>query len=62
MALVFRAVLVALLAEGVDRNFFGEFIEELPEVALLAEGVDRNIMSARSLLHELSRPPRGGRG
>ena len=33
---------VALLAEGVDRNFFGEFIEELPEVALLAEGVDRN--------------------
>ena len=34
---------VALLAEGVDRNFESAVVfVELCEVALLAEGVDRN--------------------
>ena len=36
-------LLVALLAEGVDRNTDVDAIEELVKVALLAEGVDRNI-------------------
>ena len=34
---------VALLAEGVDRNFFAHSAGPLTLVALLAEGVDRNI-------------------
>ena len=34
--------LVALLAEGVDRNIQGPDTEEVLLVALLAEGVDRN--------------------
>ena len=34
--------LVALLAEGVDRNAVGFQIVQLLRVALLAEGVDRN--------------------
>ncbi len=41
-----RSAHVALLAEGVDRNFGDALV--LPEnatVALLAEGVDRNTMS-----------------
>ena len=33
---------VALLAEGVDRNFDGFRMNGTPLVALLAEGVDRN--------------------
>ena len=36
------AALVALLAEGVDRNSFAAFGEPCVGVALLAEGVDRN--------------------
>ena len=39
--------IVALLAEGVDRNKVGANARELLRVALLAEGVDRNLdMSA----------------
>ena len=34
--------LVALLAEGVDRNSYSEAGNVIIEVALLAEGVDRN--------------------
>ena len=34
---------VALLAEGVDRNFLYRYINCLYWVALLAEGVDRNL-------------------
>ena len=34
---------VALLAEGVDRNFLAQCLLEPVDVALLAEGVDRNI-------------------
>ena len=33
---------VALLAEGVDRNFLAQCLLEPVDVALLAEGVDRN--------------------
>ena len=37
---------VALLAEGVDRNWFATSVYlRAPEVALLAEGVDRNLES-----------------
>ena len=35
-------ILVALLAEGVDRNCQPVYEEWFTEVALLAEGVDRN--------------------
>ena len=37
-----QSVTVALLAEGVDRNFMKKTLTSLEEVALLAEGVDRN--------------------
>ena len=59
---VYTMLLVALLAEGVDRNFMPLSIGAICCVALLAEGVDRNCVP---LLHPLSvfgRPPRGGRG
>ena len=39
---VFLELLVALLAEGVDRNGGGWVVGDRPQVALLAEGVDRN--------------------
>ena len=43
------AALVALLAEGVDRNFdLLAQMERLIGVALLAEGVDRNSLLPRS--------------
>ena len=39
---------VALLAEGVDRNFaVGDELAQLVRVALLAEGVDRNTVTIR---------------
>ena len=54
---------VALLAEGVDRNV------EIPlpcartaDVALLAEGVDRNLLEKYPQYPGMGRPPRGGRG
>ena len=53
---------VALLAEGVDRNMLDAVIDEDAEVALLAEGVDRNYSIDRSVLKQISRPPRRGRG
>ena len=34
---------VALLAEGVDRNYKEDGIQATRQVALLAEGVDRNL-------------------
>ena len=55
---------VALLAEGVDRNFkvMGREFDDL-KVALLAEGVDRNSgYFFLSFLNRFGRPPRGGRG
>ena len=38
---------VALLAEGVDRNYEALQIGSRADVALLAEGVDRNVLVAR---------------
>ena len=56
-------MLVALLAEGVDRNVIGVCcIRHDHTVALLAEGVDRNIMDTVIDNTSVSRPPRGGRG
>ena len=62
MYMMFTLALVALLAEGVDRNrgaasFFGAAC-----VALLAEGVDRNQLFDEPLAGLDGRPPRGGRG
>ena len=54
---------VALLAEGVDRNYFGQTNDkEYVNVALLAEGVDRNTMNTSNTNSGGCRPPRGGRG
>ena len=44
LALGNEIIAVALLAEGVDRNFFLSTQHRLLCVALLAEGVDRNIV------------------
>ena len=54
--------LVALLAEGVDRNYIvpTHILDE--QVALLAEGVDRNSPASGSIRSSICRPPRGGRG
>ena len=56
-------LLVALLAEGVDRNV-NECHRQLlgVEVALLAEGVDRNFRDLVEGGKLAGRPPRGGRG
>ena len=56
------AFAVALLAEGVDRNFAGLPIILCTMVALLAEGVDRNSLLPEKEYGNVSRPPRGGRG
>ena len=57
------AFAVALLAEGVDRNFpYAPHSIIYQRVALLAEGVDRNMREAEILRPAFSRPPRGGRG
>ena len=55
--------MVALLAEGVDRNIktYG-IAEQKHYVALLAEGVDRNRKLRLRQTGILRRPPRGGRG
>ena len=53
---------VALLAEGVDRNQKVDKPENRRLVALLAEGVDRNSSVRRISNGALCRPPRGGRG
>ena len=56
-------VVVALLAEGVDRNDSrGGGVTGLVGVALLAEGVDRNPEEEQEETEVTSRPPRGGRG
>ena len=55
--------MVALLAEGVDRNgVYHRDHEDRHRVALLAEGVDRNTMLMQRQFYNPSRPPRGGRG
>ena len=54
--------MVALLAEGVDRNKKNLIEKELLDVALLAEGVDRNLQAGQVNSNRASRPPRGGRG
>ena len=54
--------LVALLAEGVDRNFVNDLRNVAVQVALLAEGVDRNIDNVLGADYITRRPPRGGRG
>ena len=54
---------VALLAEGVDRNWNVASIgDDEGEVALLAEGVDRNRFTRTPGATLKRRPPRGGRG
>ena len=55
---------VALLAEGVDRNYeVDDSAIEDDDVALLAEGVDRNIRKhLQTQRSKPRRPPRGGRG
>ncbi len=53
---------VALLAEGVDRNFVNDLRNVAVQVALLAEGVDRNQLTQTAFQLTLRRPPRGGRG
>ena len=53
---------VALLAEGVDRNFVPLEQVIYCRVALLAEGVDRNTLPLQTLPRGYCRPPRGGRG
>ncbi len=52
---------VALLAEGVDRNWANASTLGRAYVALLAEGVDRNNAGADKYNSVLGRPPRGGR-
>ncbi len=54
--------MVALLAEGVDRNTFRALSAASTYVALLAEGVDRNPLCVFDLRGVVRRPPRGGRG
>mgnify|MGYP000219559604 CR=1 FL=1 len=54
--------MVALLAEGVDRNLATVRPVLVYLVALLAEGVDRNAAALVVLLTAAGRPPRGGRG
>ena len=44
--------LVALLAEGVDRNEVYSIKDELAGVALLAEGVDRNVVPSGITLEQ----------
>ena len=56
-------ILVALLAEGVDRNaLIAMGIDIIKNVALLAEGVDRNSEAKENICDGICRPPRGGRG
>ena len=55
-------MLVALLAEGVDRNPVMDNCHMDIYVALLAEGVDRNLNALNALSALVCRPPRGGRG
>ena len=60
---VLKSETVALLAEGVDRNFAHGMNHSFREnVALLAEGVDRNHCRPFASPRRIRRPPRGGRG
>ena len=55
-------MVVALLAEGVGRNWGGGTAAPLSSVALLAEGVGRNVQNGAKIYLVARRPPRGGRG
>ena len=55
-------IIVALLAEGVDRNIICQQRRDRHPVALLAEGVDRNTVRGCRVALRFGRPPRGGRG
>ena len=59
---VWSCRMVALLAEGVDRNPWRCVSGRNSRVALLAEGVDRNTLLLTFDVERDSRPPRGGRG
>ena len=59
---VLGGLVVALLAEGVDRNAARAAMKQAYSVALLAEGVDRNLGQGVDLTLQGGRPPRGGRG
>ena len=62
-AVVGAVAIVALLAEGVDRNnIYTSACILCPAVALLAEGVDRNRFLGFIYRLTPGRPPRGGRG
>ena len=62
-ACTLRVSIVALLAEGVDRNPDTAMLDmRILAVALLAEGVDRNDGLTEQQAKAASRPPRGGRG
>ena len=54
--------MVALLAEGVDRNQACVAVRAGLSVALLAEGVDRNCVLCEFHAESVGRPPREGRG
>ena len=61
--LVVLGSVVALLAEGVDRNLVHVLTGwRYYDVALLAEGVDRNSKLYLTKRGQACRPPRGGRG
>ena len=47
---------VALLAEGVDRNYATTDQKSLNKVALLAEGVDRNTLTPKTIYSKKSSP------
>ena len=51
-----RLEMVALLAEGVDRNELVSSVEQFAVVALLAEGVDRNLQSLQAALDGVQSP------
>ena len=53
---IWPAALVALLAEGVDRNPSELVDVGVPLVALLAEGVDRNITSPQTIGNAIQSP------
>ena len=48
--------MVALLAEGVDRNKIDEIRKNGAAVALLAEGVDRNTVCVRRIVLRFGSP------
>ena len=62
LSIGWEGLMVALLAEGVDRNTLIGADGNTYYVALLAEGVDRNCSTPSASGSATGRPPRGGRG